>query len=67
MRIYLKSSFLVSIFDPLSNLVYSSNGQDVRTVIIDGEIIMEDKVVNTLKENDILNQVSQRVERLYNL
>lgn len=60
-----KKPHLVPIFDPLSNLVYASNGQDVKTVIIDGEIIMEDRVVRTLDEEEILRQVYQRTERLY--
>jgi 5-methylthioadenosine/S-adenosylhomocysteine deaminase len=62
----LRKPHLIPIFDPISNLVYASNGQDVSTVIIDGEIIMENRVVTTLNENEILDQVSKRVERFYN-
>ena len=36
--------------DILSSLVYSSNGKDVSTVIINGKIVMEDKKILTIDE-----------------
>lgn len=35
-------------------LVYSANGGDVRTTIIDGKIVMEDRVVKTMDEEAVL-------------
>ena len=61
----LRKPHLVPIFDPLSNLVYAANGQDVKTVIIDGEIIMEDRKILTLNEEEIIRHVRQRTEKFY--
>ncbi len=35
-------------------LVYSANGGDVRTTIIDGKVVMEDYVVKTIDEKAIM-------------
>jgi 5-methylthioadenosine/S-adenosylhomocysteine deaminase len=58
-----KKPHLVPVFDPLSNLVYAANGQDVKTVIIDGEIIMEDRKVLTLNEEEIFENVNNRIKK----
>jgi len=61
----LRKPHLVPVFDPLSNLIYASNGQDVKTVVIDGEVIMEDRRILTLNEEEIIRQVCQRTEKYY--
>lgn len=35
-------------------LVYSANGGDVRTTVIDGKVVMEDRVVKTMNEEAVL-------------
>jgi 5-methylthioadenosine/S-adenosylhomocysteine deaminase len=44
---------------PISNLVYSANGSDVITTIVDGKILMEDRVVCSLDEQMILDRVDE--------
>lgn len=55
---------LMPTISPLSNLVYAAQGSDVDTAIIDGKIVMENRVVKTLDESKILRQASERGEKL---
>ncbi len=51
-------------FDVESHIVYSSNGGDVDTVIVDGEILMKEREVFTLDESKILRKAQERAEEL---
>ena len=42
-----------------NNLVYGANTHDVKTVICDGEIVMEDRQIKTLDEEDWLSSATQ--------
>lgn len=48
--------------DFISNIVYSANGSVVDTVIVDGNILMENRVIP--QEREIINEVAKRVETL---
>lgn len=48
--------------DLISNIVYSANGSVVDTVIVDGNILMENRVIP--QEREIINEVAKRVETL---
>jgi cytosine/adenosine deaminase-related metal-dependent hydrolase len=48
----------------VSNLVYSASGEDVDTVIIDGKVVMENRVAKTLDEARILREASERSSKL---
>ena len=48
----------------VSDLVYAGCGADVDTVIIDGQIIMEQRKVKTLNEQEILRQARERASGL---
>ena len=52
------------IHDPISTLVYSANGGDVNTVIIDGKIIMEERVIKTVNEGETLEKVQEAAKSL---
>jgi 5-methylthioadenosine/S-adenosylhomocysteine deaminase len=52
--------------DICTNLVYSANGADVDTVIIDGKIIMKNREMLNVNENEIMNKVRNIAERLCN-
>lgn len=47
------------------NLVYYATGADVDTVIIDGQLVMEDRVVRTLDEASVLDRLQHHAERLW--
>jgi len=42
------------MYDPLSHLVYATRGDDVRTTIVNGRIVMRDRKVLTLNEEAVL-------------
>ena len=42
------------IYDPVSHLVYASTGNDVRTVIVNGRVLMRDRKMLTLDEPAVL-------------
>jgi len=48
----------------VSDLVYAGSGADVDTVIIDGKIVMEDRNVKTLNEQEIIQQARERAKAL---
>lgn len=60
----LKKPHLTPITDIVSHLVYSSNGADVESVIIDGNILMKEREVLTLKEKDVIRKAQKHSEEL---
>ena len=48
------------------NLVYYATGADVDTVIIDGEVVMEDRKVSTFDEHEVLIRLQDHAQRLWN-
>src|SRR5688572_5056196 len=42
------------MYNPVSHLVYSSRGDDVRTTIVNGKVLMRDRRVTTLDEGTVL-------------
>jgi len=43
----------------LSHLVYAAHGDDVDTVIIDGKIVMENRILKTFSEDTIIDKATQ--------
>ncbi|MBW3606620.1 MAG: amidohydrolase [Actinobacteria bacterium] len=56
----LDAPHLTPAHDPLATLVYSARGSDVHTVLIDGEVILEDRVVQRLDEAEVLARARTR-------
>jgi cytosine/adenosine deaminase-related metal-dependent hydrolase len=50
--------------DITSVLVYSVQSSDVTTVIIDGAIVMRDRELQTLNENDVIEDANREAELL---
>jgi 5-methylthioadenosine/S-adenosylhomocysteine deaminase len=48
------------LLDPVSTLVYSASAASVRTVLVDGRVLLDDRRVTTVDEREVL----ARVERL---
>ena len=48
--IEVKSANMVPMYSPYSALVYSANASNVETVIVNGEVIVKDKVLLTFDE-----------------
>ena len=50
---------LTPMHDVYANLVYSAHGSDVDTVIVDGEILMENRKVKTLNESEVMKKAQK--------
>jgi len=55
---------LCPVNDPLAAVVYSAQGSDVDTVIVDGKILMENRELKTLDEEKIIYKVRKLSEGL---
>lgn len=44
------------MYDPFSHLVYTTRGDDVRTTIVNGRVLMRDRKVLTIDEAAVLNE-----------
>jgi cytosine/adenosine deaminase-related metal-dependent hydrolase len=60
----LRKPHLVPPLNPVSHLVYAANGSDVETVIIDGKIVMRDRVVKTIEEEHVIRHANERGTKL---
>jgi 5-methylthioadenosine/S-adenosylhomocysteine deaminase len=50
----MKSPPQTPMYDPLSHLVYATRGDDVRTTVVNGRVLMRDRKLLTLNEAAIL-------------
>ncbi|QGT99096.1 S-adenosylhomocysteine deaminase [Candidatus Syntrophocurvum alkaliphilum] len=55
---------MIPRYDLIANLVYSAQGSDVNTVIIDGQVIMKDGNIVVFDEQEVLNKCKDVAERL---
>jgi 5-methylthioadenosine/S-adenosylhomocysteine deaminase len=52
------------MYDPLSHLVYTTHGEDVRTTIVNGRILMRDRRVLTLNEGEVLDEARSWAQKI---
>jgi 5-methylthioadenosine/S-adenosylhomocysteine deaminase len=52
------------MYDPLSHLVYTTHGDDVRTTIVNGRVLMRDRKVLTLNEAAVLDEARRLAEKV---
>ena len=52
------------MFDPISHLVYVSRGEDVRTMIVAGRVVMEQRRVQTLRRDTVLRDARGMAEKV---
>lgn len=55
---------LTPCYDPVSTIVYAATGEDVDTVVIDGQIVMQGRKVLTLDETAILEDIRRRYRQV---
>lgn len=60
----LEEAHMIPRYDLIANLVYSAQAADVQTVIINGRIVMEDRVIKTFDEQEVLERAKQVAQRL---
>ncbi|MEM2018395.1 MAG: amidohydrolase [Zestosphaera sp.] len=56
---------LMPMNDPISHVVFAANGSHVQDVIVDGKIIMKNRNVLTLDEDEVLREVELRSSELF--
>jgi 5-methylthioadenosine/S-adenosylhomocysteine deaminase len=54
----MRSARQTPMYDPLSHLVYVTRGDDVRTMVVNGRIVMRDRRVLTLNEAEVLSEAA---------
>ncbi len=52
------------VYDPFSLLVYSASGGDVRDVIVNGRILMKDRVFQTIDAREVMDRVREIARRI---
>lgn len=60
----LNKPHLTPIYDEYSHIAYAMSGSDVKTVIIDGRIVMEDRRLLTIDESEAMERVRRIAERV---
>lgn len=56
---------MVPVRDPIRNLVNNAQRSDVKTVIVDGRIVIEDGKLLTIDEKELLKGVQRAAERVW--
>ena len=51
--------------NPFYTLTFTARDTDVLTTIVDGQVIMEDRVIKSLDEEKVLRQAQMRAERIF--
>lgn len=55
---------MTPVRNALSNIIYSSLGSDVDTVICNGKVLLENKELKTINEQEIIREVNERAFEL---
>ncbi len=55
---------LTPMYNACSHLVYAAKGDDVKTVLINGKVVMEDWKVLTIDEHEVMDRVNQIARRV---
>jgi 5-methylthioadenosine/S-adenosylhomocysteine deaminase len=58
---------LVPLYDPVSHLAYAVEAADIRTVVIDGHIVVQDRVLRTADDTEIKRRVRELATRIGSL
>lgn len=59
-----KAPNMVPVYSPYAALVYGANGANVRHTIVDGVILMEDRQLLTVNENEIIQDAQHFAEKV---
>ncbi len=62
--INLNRPHLTPLYNEYSHIVYAVNGSDVDTVLINGKVIMKNRTLLTIDENDILEMVKETSQKI---
>ena len=54
----LHNPHLCPVYDPVSVIVYSANGSDVKDVVVNGKVLMKNRKFTTLNSDEIMEKVN---------
>jgi 5-methylthioadenosine/S-adenosylhomocysteine deaminase len=60
----LEKPHLVPLYNPLSTLVYSASGADVKDVIVNGKVLMKDRAFTFLDVEEVMARVREISEKI---
>ena len=55
---------MTPLYDPVSHLVYAASGSDVRDVVIDGRLVVQDRALLTFRLEPILDSVADLARKI---
>ncbi len=55
---------LTPVHEPISHLIYAARGPDVKTTIVNGQVLMEDGIVLSIDQEKVIEQASSAAKRL---
>ncbi len=55
---------LTPVHEPVSHLIYAARGSDVKTTIVNGQVLMEDGMVLSIDQEKVIEQASLAAKRL---
>lgn len=55
---------LIPVHEPVSHLIYAARGSDVKTTIVNGQVLMEDGIVLSIDQEKVIEQASSAAKRL---
>ena len=59
-----RAPHLQPMFDPVAQVVYAAKGSDVRTTIVNGRVLMHERVVKTLAPGAVVADAQKMAERV---
>ena len=62
----LQCPHLVPLYNPISTIVYSASGADVKDVIVNGQILLKDRTFRTLDPDEIIERVTALTREIEN-
>ena len=60
----MKSPSLTPVHEPVSHLIYAARGPDVKTTIVNGQVLMEDGIVLSIDQEKVIEQASSAARKL---
>ena len=59
------SLHLTPAIDPITNMIFSGNGRDVDTTIVDGKVLLKGKRFTSLDEQEVVERARKSAEKMY--
>ena len=60
----LRKPHLVPLYNPMSTIVYSASGADVKDVIVNGRVLMKDRMFTALDAEEVMTEVQKISEKI---